>query len=165
MGLPSTDAGREPGVTTSRLPSSSPASMGAKVADGVASLVGSWRFIIIQSCILTAWITLNSLPGAPHWDTPPFILLNLMLSFQAAYSAPFIMMSQNRQAAKDRATAENDLATNIKAESEIEETGLEIKDVVDHLDRQDQLILQILEHLDTQASARVENTTTPRIAK
>src|SRR6266705_1313324 len=81
---------------------------GAKLADGVAEIVGSWRFIIIQSVLLGIWITLNMIAFVNNWDPYPFILLNLVLSFQAAYAAPIIMMSQNRQAAKDRLMAEQD---------------------------------------------------------
>jgi len=93
---------------------------GAKVADWVAELMGSWGFIITQSLILVAWIALNLTAYIRHWDPYPFILLNLALSFQAAYAAPFIMMSQNRQAAIDRAAAQGDYQVNAKAELEIE---------------------------------------------
>src|SRR5579883_1536127 len=88
--------------------------LGARIADKVAAGVGSWPFIIIQSIILAAWITLNCIGWIAHWDSYPFILLNLALSFQAAYSAPFVMMSQNRQAEKDRLTAQNDYITDTK---------------------------------------------------
>jgi uncharacterized membrane protein len=94
-------------------------SLAERIADGVANTVGSWRFILVQSCILLCWIVLNITAFVQHWDPYPFILLNLALSFQAAYSAPFIMMSQNRQAAKDRLRAEEDFRLNVKAESEI----------------------------------------------
>lgn len=94
--------------------------LGQKVADGVAATMGSWRFIIIQSILLTAWITLNVTAFIQKWDPYPFILLNLALSFQAAYAAPFIMMSQNRQQEIDRRAAETDHQVNIKAEMEIE---------------------------------------------
>ena len=106
--------------------------LGQKIADAVADTMGSWRFIIIQSTLLASWITLNVTAWINHWDPYPFILLNLMLSFQAAYAAPFIMMSQNRQAAKDRIAAEIDHAVNAKAELEI---GLILKrlDDLDHL--------------------------------
>jgi uncharacterized membrane protein len=90
-----------------------------RIADGVANTVGSWRFIIVQSTILLCWIVLNATAFVRHWDPFPFILLNLALSFQAAYSAPFIMMSQNRQAAKDRLRADEDFHLNVKAEAEI----------------------------------------------
>ncbi len=87
--------------------------MGQKIADIVAATMGSWRFIIVQSVLnVTAYVR--------QWDPYPFILLNLALSFQAAYAAPFIMMSQNRQQDVDRKAAENDYKVNIKAELEIE---------------------------------------------
>ena len=95
-------------------------SLGQKVADGVAAVMGSWTFIIIQSVILFVWIILNVTAFIQKWDPYPFILLNLALSFQAAYAAPVIMMSQNRQQDIDRKSAENDHQINIKAELEIE---------------------------------------------
>src|SRR5271166_6360523 len=82
--------------------------------------MGSWAFIIVQSMLLAIWISLNIAAWFYHWDPYPFILLNLALSFQAAYAAPFIMMSQNRQQDIDRQAAENDYRINIKAELEIE---------------------------------------------
>ncbi|HEY5412792.1 MAG TPA: DUF1003 domain-containing protein, partial [Caulobacteraceae bacterium] len=94
--------------------------IGQTVADWVASTMGSWRFIIIQSALLFFWIVLNVTAFIQRWDPYPFILLNLALSFQAAYAAPFIMMSQNRQQDIDRKKAESDYNVNIKAELEIE---------------------------------------------
>jgi uncharacterized membrane protein len=94
--------------------------LGQRVADGVAATMGSWPFIIGQTIILTIWIVLNVTAFVEKWDPYPFILLNLALSFQAAYAAPFIMMSQNRQQDIDRKAAENDHRINIKAELEIE---------------------------------------------
>jgi uncharacterized membrane protein len=93
---------------------------GQKIADKVAATMGSWSFIIIQTTILFVWIVLNVTAYVREWDPYPFILLNLALSFQAAYAAPFIMMSQNRQQDIDRKEAENDYRINIKAELEIE---------------------------------------------
>jgi CRP/FNR family cyclic AMP-dependent transcriptional regulator len=93
--------------------------LGQRVADKVADTIGSWPFIIIQSIILTVWIILNVTAWVHHWDIYPFILLNLMLSFQAAYAGPVIMMSQNRQSSKDRLAAEIDHQVNTKAELEI----------------------------------------------
>ena len=93
---------------------------GQKIADTVAATMGSWRFIIIQSCILLFWIAAHITAWINHWDPYPFILLNLALSFQAAYAAPFIMMSQNRQQDIDRLAAKSDYEINIKAELEIE---------------------------------------------
>jgi len=94
--------------------------LGQRVADKVAATMGSWPFIIVQSVILLIWIILNVTAFVQRWDPYPFILLNLALSFQAAYAAPFIMMSQNRQQDVDRAAAETDHRVNIKAELEIE---------------------------------------------
>ena len=93
---------------------------GQRIADAVATTMGSWRFIIIQSTILLLWIGLNVTAYVQRWDPYPFILLNLALSFQAAYAAPFIMMSQNRQQDVDRKQAAADYQVNIKAELEIE---------------------------------------------
>lgn len=93
---------------------------GQRLADAVANTVGSWRFIIVQSTAIFFWILGNALTGAQAWDPYPFILLNLLLSFQAAYTAPAIMMSQNRQSELDRRHAQNDYEINVKAELEIE---------------------------------------------
>ena len=93
---------------------------GQRIADSVAATMGSWTFIIVQSVMLMFWIALNVTAYVWRWDPYPFILLNLALSFQAAYAAPFIMMSQNRQQDVDRKSAENDYQINIKAELEIE---------------------------------------------
>lgn len=117
--------------------------LGQRSADAVASVVGSWKFLIIQSCILASWITLNIVGWVQHWDPYPFILLNLTLSFQAAYATPIILMSQNRQAEQDRVRAELDFETNIKAE-------LEVKGLRDHLQRiEDHRLDQILVRLDS----------------
>jgi len=94
--------------------------IGDRISDWVAATMGSWRFIIIQSILLMIWIVLNVTAYVQQWDPYPFILLNLALSFQAAYAAPFIMMSQNRQSAIDRDAAQHDYTINAKAELEIE---------------------------------------------
>jgi uncharacterized membrane protein len=97
-----------------------PLTVGQRVADAVAAGMGSWRFIIVQSTLLVVWITINVVGWIQAWDPYPFILLNLALSFQAAYAAPFIMMSQNRQSDIDRRRAMDDYDVNVKAELEIE---------------------------------------------
>ncbi len=122
---------------------------GQKVADRVAAVVGSWTFIIIQSCLLFAWMVVNVylvvMIGRPGflaaWDPYPFILLNLVLSFQAAYTGPVVMMSQNRQNEKDRLEAVQDYEINRKAEKEVEV-------MMRHLAYQDQLILEMQERLE-----------------
>jgi uncharacterized membrane protein len=103
--------------------------LGQRVADSVASTMGSWTFIIIQSILLFVWIVLNVTAFIKKWDPYPFILLNLALSFQAAYAAPFIMMAQNRQQDIDRKEAENDYQINIKAELEIEQLHQKIDEL------------------------------------
>ncbi|HEX5132309.1 MAG TPA: DUF1003 domain-containing protein [Candidatus Krumholzibacteria bacterium] len=97
-------------------------SLGQRVADRVAAFGGSWKFIILFGAILAAWIVLNSIALAQAhkaFDPYPYILLNLFLSMLAAIQAPVIMMSQNRQAAKDRLDAAHDYEVNLKAETEI----------------------------------------------
>ena len=117
--------------------------VGQKVADTVAATVGSWRFIIIQSCILAIWLALNITGIVFRWDPYPFILLNLMLSFQAAYAAPFVMMSQNSQSEKDRLTAQNDYLINCKGEEEV-------RFIMEHLDHQDTVLLQLVKRIEEQ---------------
>ncbi|AWM77046.1 DUF1003 domain-containing protein [Phenylobacterium parvum] len=96
------------------------AALGQRVADTVAATIGSWPFIIVQSVLMALWVSLNVFAWIHHWDPYPFILLNLALSFQAAYAGPFILMSQNRQQDIDRRKAETDYQVNVKAELEIE---------------------------------------------
>lgn len=95
-------------------------SLGDRIADRVASFGGSWKFIILFSVVLGAWMLLNSKAFTPSpFDPFPFILLNLLLSTLAAIQAPVIMMSQNRQAAKDRLKSDLDYQVNLKAELEV----------------------------------------------
>lgn len=96
--------------------------LGERVADGVASTVGSWPFIIGQSVLLVGWLVLNVIAWVRHWDPYPFILLNLALSFQAAYASPIIMMSQNRAARLADHRNQLDLQVNLLAEQENTET-------------------------------------------
>mgnify|MGYP002784726740 CR=1 FL=1 len=123
---------------------------GQRLADGVAAGMGSWTFIITQSTFLFLWILYNIYAGKP-FDPFPFILLNLMLSFQAAYAAPFIMMSQNRQSEIDRKRAIADYDINCKAELEIEQLHAKI----DLLREQEIVRLQkIIEELTDKVGAK-----------
>lgn len=88
---------------------------GQRLADKMTAKIGSWAFLTVQSSVLTVWITLNSIPGVPHWDKNPFVLLNLVFSFASAYTAPVVLMSQNRQSEEDRKIAEADMKVNTKA--------------------------------------------------
>lgn len=108
---------------------------GQRYADNVAALLGSWRFIIAQTGFLALWITLNVIGIFPwKWDVYPFVFLNLMLSFQAAYSAPFIMMSQNRQSEIDRQRQIQDLEIDTLAEKEIKAIGTKVDKILAHLE-------------------------------
>ena len=120
---------------------------GQCIADAVAATMGSWSFIITQSVILTLWITVNVVAWIEHWDPYPFILLNLALSFQAAYAAPFIMISQNRQAERDRHQADEDFRTNVEAERRIEDLQKRLAEIeVNKLNR----IIELLERRPAQ---------------
>jgi uncharacterized membrane protein len=92
---------------------------GQRIADKVAAFGGSWTFIITFGVFLAIWMGINVALGTKAWDIYPFILLNLMLSTLAALQAPVIMMSQNRQSAKDRLKADLDYEVNMKAELEV----------------------------------------------
>ena len=111
---------------------------GERAADKVAAIAGSWTFIIIQTIILAIWVVLNTVAWIEHWDPYPFILMNLVLSLQAAYTAPVIMMSQNRQADRDRLEAHNDYLINKKAEEEV-------RVILDELNAQNDALLTIHE--------------------
>ena len=95
--------------------------VGQKAADKIAKFAGSWAFIFSFVGVLVLWMVGNVLLGVGAFDPYPFILLNLVLSCVAAIQAPLIMMSQNRQEAKDRARAENDYKVNLKTEIMIED--------------------------------------------
>lgn len=126
---------------------------GDKVADKLASFAGSWKFIIIFFSLLLAWIVFNSIvlvTGA--FDPYPFILLNLILSCLASIQAPVIMMSQNRQEAKDRIRAEHDYEINLKAEIVVEEI---LKKLI-VLEQEQKVLLQ---HIQTLSSHQTKSTT------
>jgi len=108
--------------------------VGQRFADKVAQTLGSWQFIIVQTVLVSAWILLNLLGVKRHWDPYPFILLNLLFSTQAAYAAPVIMMSQNRQAERDRYQAGADYETNVLAENEIEDMQRDLAHIIELLE-------------------------------
>ena len=125
-------------------------SFGNRIADSVANGMGSWSFIIIQTVLVILWMTLNMIGFINHWDVYPFILLNLVFSTQAAYAAPIIMMSQNRQNERDRMHAEEDYKTNVDAKKEIEALAILLKNIeVEKLDK----IIQMLNEVKNETSA------------
>lgn len=102
---------------------------GERLADKIADFGGSWSFLIAFACFLAVWIVINTVMIAHPFDPFPYILLNLILSCLASIQAPIIMMSQNRQEAKDRVRSQHDYQVNLKAELEIRQ----LHDKIDHL--------------------------------
>ncbi len=122
--------------------------LGQRVADKVASFGGSWTFIILFFSILVGWIILNAyILSQKPFDPYPFILLNLVLSCLAAIQAPIIMMSQNRQEEKDRERAEHDYLINLKAELEIRNLQLNLKNLFEVQKKQMEMLNEIQQKL------------------
>ncbi len=117
--------------------------VGQRIADNTARILGSWPFIICQTFLVSAWVVLNITAWVNRWDPYPFILLNLMFSVQAAYAAPILMMSQNRLAEVDRYQAQADFETNIKAEAEIEDVQLHLTKIEETLMRIEQVVTKL----------------------
>ncbi|MBW4695717.1 MAG: DUF1003 domain-containing protein [Lyngbya sp. HA4199-MV5] len=110
----------KPEPATIQPPAKKPRTFGQRLADKMASKVGSWAFLIGQSTVLAGWVGCNLMPGVPHWDEQPFILLNLVFSFASAYTAPIVLMSQNRQSEEDRESANHNYQITLKAAQNIE---------------------------------------------
>ncbi len=133
-------------------------SLGERIADRVARFGGSWPFIIIFCAIMAVWALLNTVI-LTRWGTPfdpyPFIFLNLVLSMLAALQAPVIMMSQNRQAARDRMAAALDYEVNLKSEIEImalhdKLDQLRTHDLMEMLREQQRVLQALLERREAQ---------------
>lgn len=136
-------------------------SFGDRVADRMALFAGSWIFIIIFMLLMFVWMGINGFLGKKAFDPFPFILLNLTLSTVAALQAPVILMSQNRQSEKDRATAQNDYQVNIKNEVEIADLHRKIDDLTNALAMQTRLVNALVAARRQELSATVraiENT-------
>ena len=128
------------------------ATRGERIADKVAAFGGSWTFIIIFGVILFVWMGVNTtLVLSKPFDPFPYIFLNLVLSCLAAIQAPVIMMSQNRQEAKDRMRSESDFKTNLKAELEIQGINEKIDKLINdqwkHLLEIQQMQMEMIEQL------------------
>ncbi|HET6387678.1 MAG TPA: DUF1003 domain-containing protein [Armatimonadota bacterium] len=128
-------------------------STGQRIADRVAATMGGWPFIICQTVLLMAWMSVNVYfvlhRGAlKSWDPYPFILLNLVLSFQAAYTGPVVMMSQNRQSEKDRLMAQHDYECNLKAEEEVRVLMQHLAHQDEILAKQNEVLAEITARLD-----------------
>jgi uncharacterized membrane protein len=114
---------------------------GQIASDFVTKLIGSWKFLITQSIFIVIWLLLNVVVLIYHWDPYPFILMNLLLSLQAAYATPIIMMSQNRQEERDRIDAHNDYEINQKGEEEV-------KIILQNLDSQNNALQNIYDEIN-----------------
>lgn len=132
--------------------------LGQRASDWIADKVGSWEFIIGQSTLLTIWAILNVTAWAQHWDPYPFILMNLVLSLQAAYTAPMIMMSQNRKADRDRIEAHIDYEINLTAETEI-------KVILDNIEAQNVVIAEIHKMLEELRTTEAGVEPLPNLSK
>src|SRR5882757_10613699 len=89
---------------------------GERTADNITQGMGTWKFIIVQALFTAIWITVNSIHGwGLMWDKYPFVLLNLVYSFQAGFTGPILLLSQNRQVARDSTRLEQDLAADMEA--------------------------------------------------
>lgn len=111
---------KQPQSTKIQPPEKKPLTFGQRLADSMAAKVGSWAFLIGQSTVLVGWVSCNLMPGLPHWDESPFILLNLMFSFASAYTAPVVLMSQNRQSEEDRESANHNYQITLQAAQQLE---------------------------------------------
>ncbi len=131
------------------------ASLGDRLADRLAAVAGSWRFIIAFCLLMAGWIGINFAMGAGTFDPFPFILLNLTLSTLAALQAPVILMSQNRQATKDRAVAQNDYQVNLKNEVEIADLHRKIDALSEALAMQTRLVSALVEARRKELNATV----------
>jgi len=116
------------------------ATLGERIADGVARFGGSWKFIISFGVVLIVYTVANHVLGGRAWDPYPFILLNLFLSMLAAIQAPVIMMSQNRQDTKDRLRGELDFEVNRRSETEIQGLARKLNLLDDKLDDVQELL-------------------------
>jgi uncharacterized membrane protein len=122
------------------------APLGARIADRLAAGMGSWPFIITQSVLLLVWVAINYYGlFVKRWDVYPFILLNLLLSLQATYAGPIVLLAGNRQSQKDRITLEHAADEADKGEEHITRILIEIKKNTD-------LTLQILKELEAESA-------------
>ncbi len=131
------------------------ASFGDRMADKLATWAGSWRFIIFFALIMVGWIAFNGYMGTNAFDPFPFILLNLTLSTLAALQAPVILMSQNRQATKDRAVAQNDYQVNLKNEVEIADLHRKMDGLAEGLTMQTKMVNALIAARQKELNATV----------
>lgn len=125
------------------------ATFGERLADGIASGIGSWTFLIVQTFLVSLWVALNFVGFIRHWDPFPFILLNLLFSVQAAYTGPVLLLAGNRQAQKDRLTLEHAAHEADKADRQ----NVQILRAIEH---NTEVTLQILRHVESLVEGHLE---------
>src|SRR6195256_5018337 len=118
------------------------ASFGEMLADRIASSIGSWTFLIVQTCAVLLWLTFNIIGFMRHWDPFPFILLNLLFSVQAAYTGPVLLLAGNRQAQKDRLTLEH-------AAYEADKADDQNVQILKAIEKNTEVTLQVLRHVES----------------
>lgn len=139
------------------------ATFGERIADAAATGIGSWRFLIIQTFLVTLWVVLNFIGFIRHWDPFPFILLNLLFSVQAAYTGPVLLLAGNRQAQKDRLTLEHAAHEADKADRQNVAILKAIQKNTEITERNTEVTLQILRHVESLVVQHVdEKASTPQ---
>ena len=133
------------------------ATLGERIADGAAAGIGSWRFLIIQTIAVLAWLTFNIIGLVNHWDPFPFILLNLLFSVQAAYTGPVLLLAGNRQAQKDRLTLEHAAHEADKADQQNVEILNAIKQISELTEKNTEVTLTILRHVESLVQQHVDD--------
>jgi uncharacterized membrane protein len=134
------------------------ATFGEKLADNIASGIGSWTFLIIQTCAVLLWLTLNIIGFMRHWDPFPFILLNLLFSVQAAYTGPVLLLAGNRQSQKDRLTLEH-------AAYEADKADEQNVEILKAIEKNTEVTLSILRHVEVLIEDHVSRSTEPGTAR
>jgi len=124
------------------------ATFGERLADSIASGIGSWTFLIVQSIAVLCWVALNLIGLINHWDPFPFILLNLLFSVQAAYTGPVLLLAGNRQAQKDRLTLEH-------AAHEADKADKQNVQILKAIERNTEVTIQILRHVESLVSGHM----------
>ena len=140
-------------VSKVRPPEKKPLTFGQKVADKMATKVGSWAFLIGQSTVLAGWVGCNMIPGLPHWDESPFMMLNLVFSFASTYTAPVVLMSQNRQSEEDREGANHNYQITLQAAQNLE--LLHEKLDANYAQKLDELTMLIKQQQQAQSEVKV----------
>jgi uncharacterized membrane protein len=132
------------------------ATFGERIADKASAGIGSWRFLIVQTILVMAWVVLNIVGFIKHWDPYPFILLNLLFSVQAAYTGPVLLLAGNRQAQKDRLTLEHAAHEADKADRQNVEILRAIQKNTELTERNTEMTLTILRHVESLVQQHID---------